>query len=369
MTTGGPSYTVPELCRSLMRRGNSVQLHLLDHYPECLNDIDIRQHAFLNVPFFRQLGFSWGEFRALKKECEDADIIQTNSLWMFPNFITEFARRGTKAKSVIMPRGTLSQYALSLSRRKKKVVELMGQRTALERADLFIATAEMEYEDIRNYGLKAPVATVPNGIHIPSFQEEVRPQKNKRVVFLSRIHKKKGVDLLIHAWKDIEREFKDWSLAIVGPMNDYAEEMRALAKETGCRNVVFTGGMSGQEKLDYLRESAFFVLPTHSENFGVAVAEALSAGIPAICTTGAPWKGLEENGCGAWIGVSAEELHAAIRNFILLPAEERSAMGNRGRQWMEREFSWNTIGKMTEMAYRWISAPSAYEKPSFVYDE
>lgn len=367
MTVGGPSYTVPEVTRALVRAGHEVQLHLANENLEGLDDLDLRTYNIVKLPFLKQLGFAFGEYGALKKECETAHIIQTNSLWMYANFITEFARRGTNAKSVILPRGTLSKYALSLSSWKKKLVSILGQGVALKKADLFIATCNEEYQDIREYGLEAPVAIIPNGIHIPQLPSDI--QKQKRVIFLSRIHKKKGVDILLDAWNKIEEDgrFANWTLSIVGPIGDYAQSMIDKAKELNCSRVDFPGEISGDEKFRYLSESSLFVLPTHSENFGIAVAEALACKIPAICTTGAPWQGLESNDCGKWIELSEENLRNSLVEMMSLPSERLEEMGRNGQEWMRRDFSWDEIAKKTTAAFEWLLNPEKLDCPDFVH--
>lgn len=363
---GGPSYTVVELSRALQEIGNEVQFHTANVNIRDLEDLNVVTYNTIKWPIVRQLGFSFSQYGRLKKECRTAQIVQTNSLWMYPNFITEFARRGTNAKSVIMPRGTLSKYALSISAWKKKLVLLLGQRTALKKADMLIATCEMEYQDIRNFGLEAPVAIIPNGIHIPKISTEIK--KEKRVVFLSRIHKKKGVDILIDAWAAIEKDprFKEWSLSIVGPITDYAEAMQKRANNKQCKRLVFTGEMFGDAKFNYLACSSLFVLPTHSENFGIAVAEALACGIPAICTTGAPWEGLEIYNCGRWIELSIETLTESLIELMSLPAEELNEMGQNGLKWMERDFTWGEVARKTHQAFEWLQNPQYKEKPDFI---
>lgn len=367
ITVGGPSYTVAELSRALVRAGNEVQLHLANENLEGLEDLDIHAYDLLNWPVVKQLGFAWGEYGKLKEECRTAQIIQTNSLWMYANFITEFARRGTGAKSVIMPRGTLSAYALSISSWKKKIVSFLGQGTALKHADLFIATCEAEYHDIRNYGLTAPVAVIPNGIDIPSLPRNI--EKKKRITFLSRIHKKKGVDILLDAWSKIEKDkcFDEWTLSIVGPMNDYARQMVQKAKELDCRRVEFTGEMFGDAKFRYLAESLLFVLPTHSENWGIAVAEALACGTPAICTKGAPWQGLETHHCGRWIDLSEENLRRSMIDMMRLPEQQLADMGHNGQQWVMHDFSWDEIARKTVAVFEWLSHPSSLPCPPCVH--
>jgi len=102
------------------------------------------------------------------------------------------------------------------------------------------------------------------------------------------------------------------------------------------------------------RSPGLFVLPTHSENFGVAVAEAPAHGIPALVTKEAPWQGLEIDDCGWWIGFGEATLADCLQEAMALSPNELAVRGNRGRARMQRDFSWEAIGRMTAQTYRWL---------------
>lgn len=363
-TTGGPSVSTSALALHMQSLGHEVQFHTAEgdfsEYP----DIDFHPYHFYDIPYIRQLAISRQLYKNLKKESKDAQIIQTNSLWQFANFIHEYARRGSNAKSVIVPRGTFSKYALSLSPQKKKLILALGQRTALEKADMFIATCQKEYEDIRNFGLKQPVAIIPNGLDLP---EIGKVTKKKTITFLGRIHKVKGVDILIEAWRKIEcgGKFNDWNLVIAGPTSsDYAKDIQKQAEDL--RTVTFTGEIKGEAKNKLFAQSAIYVLPTHTENFGISIGEALACGTPVITTTGAPWSGLADNDCGLWIELSVDNLTHALEDMMSRPMDELARMGENGREWMKRDFAWDEIAKKTIRTYEWLLSPKHVEKPEWV---
>lgn len=362
-TTGGPSYTVPMMCRAMMTAGADVELHFCGSASADLSGINYTNYPSITWKVIDPLAVSPSLKKGLKNACIDAQIIQTNSLWQYPNFITEYARRGTSCKSVIVPRGTLSKYALSISPLKKKIVLALGQSAALRNCDMFVATCEDEYKDIRELGYQAPVAIIPNGIDVPAFDR--KPNKVKRVVFLSRIHKKKGVDILIKAWARLTKTYPDWVLSIAGPMNDYGNEMKNLAAQLNLKTVEFVGALYGNDKTNFLQDSELFVLPTHSENWGIAVPEALVCSTPAICTTGAPWEGLKTHKCGDWIELSEDNLYESMKKIMSLSSEERAIMGKNGYDWVTREFSWDAIGKKTIQAFKWLCG-EIKEKPDFI---
>jgi glycosyltransferase involved in cell wall biosynthesis len=123
----------------------------------------------------------------------------------------------------------------------------------------------------------------------------------------------------------------------------------------GLARVSIEGPVYGEEKQAAYRDADLFVLPTMNENFGLTVGEALAAGMPAISTKGAPWSGLEAQGCGWWIDHGIEPLAAALANATAMSCEALSAMGAKGRAWMARDFSWDRVGRDMTDAYRWLT--------------
>lgn len=331
------------------------------------SDVKVKLHdatkfAGILTPL-NKLGISPQMARGIRDRVKTGDIVHVHSLWMMH---TNYAYKGVKGRDVkfcIQTHGMLSPYALSISSWKKKLVLALGQCTALKRADLLIATCDKEYEDIRKFGLKNPVAVIPNGLDLPLLENV---EKRKSVVFLGRIHKVKGVDLLVEAWRKIEGKFKDWDLVIAGPTeSDYAQGV--IAQASKLKAVSFTGEIKGKEKEQLLTQSAVYVLPTHTENFGISVGEALACGTPVVTTTGAPWSGLIENDCGLWIDLSVENLTKALEDMMSRPMDELARMGQNGRRWIERDFSWDEIARKTIRSYEWLLKPKDVEKPDWIY--
>src|SRR5205823_263559 len=137
----------------------------------------------------------------------------------------------------------------------------------------------------------------------------------------ARIHPIKGLDILLHAWQKISESHPDWRLRIIGPSeNGHSDSLRRFVAEQRLRRVSIEGALYGEEKSRVLESASLFVLPSRSENFGMAVAEALAAGVPAITTKGTPWRELQSEDCGWWIDHGMDSLAAALSTAMTLPA-------------------------------------------------
>lgn len=367
--SSGVSYTMLSICRGLSNAGCDVSLYSTG-LPKGMEFSYMAVECPVKSFPSARLGRSPEMFGRLKDACQTADVIHSNSLWMMPNIYPYWASRGTNCKLVMQPHGTLSEYALSRSRWKKRLIGWCGQHAALKAADMFVATAESEYEDIRRLGFKQPVVVLPNGVDLPTLNlGEIKrcDRGRRRMFFLSRIHPKKNVGMLIRCWAKLEDQFPNWDLSIVGPdkNNQYADEMKQLAVELGCKRVVFEGELKGDAKFRFMAESDCEVLPTFSENFGMVVAESLACGTPVICSHGAPWEGLDVEGCGWWIATEESDLENAMGEAMRMPQDELLAMGTRGRDWMRREFDWNAIGRKMKISYEWLVG--GCDKPEWVY--
>src|SRR5262249_35817873 len=161
------------------------------------------------------------------------------------------------------------------------------------------------------------------------------PAAPRIVLSLGRIHPKKGLARLVHAWSKVEVGHPGWRLKIVGPPEGgHDNELRALAIALGLTRVSVEGPIYGDAKTTAYENADVFVLSTLNENFGLTVAEALAAGTPVISTKGAPWSGLEGEGCGWWIDHGVEPLASAMAHAMALPREALETMGKKGREWM-----------------------------------
>jgi glycosyltransferase involved in cell wall biosynthesis len=220
---GGPSYTVPRLCRALTMTG--AEALLLSVVGADGSDIaldDDRSRCFprdwTRIPVVRNLRCSSGLARAVHELAPKVDVIHDHGLWLMPNVDAGRAALLARKPFTVAPRGMLAPVALAFSRLKKQVVWALLQGEVVRRAACIHATSEQEHDEIREFGLKNPIAIVPNGIDLPEpAARSISSTAGRVVLSLGRIHPKKGLDRLVRAWARVEAAHPDWRLRIVGP--------------------------------------------------------------------------------------------------------------------------------------------------------
>jgi len=257
-----------------------------------------------------------------------------------------------KIPYIITPRGMLEPWILARNPWKKKIALFLYQKKTIKRASYLHVTSQMEAENIKKMGFNNPIRIIPNGIDLNETKQIKTYYGTKKMVFLSRIHPKKGIELLLEAWQNCNTE--GWTLEIAGNGEvAYSESLNQTAKHL--ENVRFVGPQYGEAKWNFLRSADVLVLPTHSENFGMAVAEALAVGVPVITTHGTPWEDLETYECGWWIQLSVSNLQRALLKAMQTPAHELELMGANGRKLIENKYDIKEVAKKIKELYQIIT--------------
>lgn len=294
------------------------------------------------------------------------DLVDVQGLWTYPSLANLRHSRRQATPYIVTPRGMLDPWARRNSAWKKRVAAAFFETAHLRGATALRATAEMEAQHFRDLGLTNPIAIVPNGIVLPELATRVRAPL-RSILFLSRIHPKKGADYLLRAWTMLAFDFPDWEVVIAGiDENGHEAELKAMTAKLHLPRVRFAGAVHGLAKQQLYRDSDVFVLPTHAENFGLVVAEALAQETPVITTRNAPWAGLETEGCGWWIDLSQDRLTRTLRDALSQPPGSLEQMGRRGRNWVQRDFSIAKVAERMRQVYLWAAGKA--HRPDCVHD-
>ena len=359
----GTDHAVLGLCAALAARGSAVQLHSLRPDP-LAKPKEFLVHGYDQWAMRTKLGFSFTMRQGLLSAADEVDLIHGHSLWVMPNVYAAIAARRSNRPYVFSVHGMFAPAAMTRSRLKKALFMRLWQSKALDAVDCFHATSQEEYLDIRRLGYRAPVCIQPFGMAMPELQR-IDPPARRTLLFLGRLDPIKRIDLLLTAWRGIQDANPDWDLVICGPDSvGHSKDLQKLAERLGVSRMEFAGPKYGEEKAQLFARADLFVLPSETENFGFVVAEALAHGVPAIVSKGAPWSGLAEHDCGWWIAGDLESLEDCLRRVLVLDRETLVTMGARGREWMQREFSWARVAERMEATYRWLIGNAA--KPDWV---
>lgn len=307
--------------------------------PECSGAENIAVHRVASTKRQWDRKNVWAELSRLHRS-EPIDLIHINGIWdPFLHFASTFSR-SEKIPYVIAPHGMLEPWSLSQKRLKKKIAWQLYQRRDLQNAAAIQVTAQSELQSIQRLcSLNAFV--VPNGLNIPEVPDHSR--RGKKVLFLSRIHPKKGIPLLLNAWDKVRPE--GWTLHIVGPGEQaYVQSIKASIKELNLISCVEVYPEANDtEKRRFYEEASLFVLPSYSENFGLVVAEAMAMELPVITTDTTPWTNLPQVGCGWCIPLNQENLTRCLKQATDTPLDELERKGRQGRIFVTQNFAWEQV--------------------------
>lgn len=362
-STGGPAVSVTRLATEQAKMGHQLALACLD-YKHLGSQVDAPGVRIVsvegNAASVNGRGWSRALRKAVRAEAGRADIVHNHGLWMWPNAYAREAAVALARPLVISTRGMLEPWSLRRSRVRKAVAWHLFEKKNLKSARLFHATAEGEAVSIAgatgrltsggSQNRQAPVVVAPNGVDLPDLSakpdrtvlEDRFPKlKGKRwFVFMSRLHPKKGIDLLLRAWASRKKDGA--VLVLAGPdLVGYRREAERLVAELELHaSVVLTGEVREEVKDCLLAHAEVFVLPSHSENFGIVVAEALSWARPVIATTGTPWRQIAEAGAGWYIDADEGELARVLHESLEKSALQLQEMGAKGRAVVAGRYTW-----------------------------
>lgn len=346
---GGPIESVHGLARSLVLRGHTVDVITTNVDGPVISaaplgtrvDLDGVGVYYYGSPFPR-LYWSPSMGRALKERVADYDIVHGHSIFLWPTAAASHAAARAGVPSVISPRGMLVN---SLIVRKSSLVKRawlrLVERRNFGRSSAIHFTSRGEWDEAAQTGMPLPSPfIVPNGIEIPPQQNLERMPAT--VLYLGRVNWKKGIDLLIEAVSRLPQA----RLIIAG--NDEEALARTLPASS---QVSFTGHVTGKEKDRLLRQATILVLPSHNENFGNVVLEAMAVGTPVIVTPGVGLAADVAESEAGLVTSNDPDLLAAAIDQLLQDRQLRDRMGENGRVLAMKRFSWSRIAAQMEEEY------------------
>lgn len=353
---GGPVESTLRLCQALLNVGVEVDVVTTN----CDGPVDLpaetdhwSQIEGLRVWYFRRwprIDFAPSAPLAafLWREVQNYELVHINAAFSLPSAMAAWACRIRGVPYLVTPRGSLRKPALALKRWKKAPYWLLVEKANLTRAAAIHATSQMEGNDIEELGLDAPVFVVPNGVTLRPPQGGRRHPE--RVLFLGRLHPVKAVDRLLQAMSILGRSQSKLELLVAGP-DDSGEKARLVRLLSGLEPrpaVTFLGPVGEEEKTRLLATAGALVLPSHTENFGLVVVEALAQGTPVVASRNTPWAELEASGAGRWVENDPGSLAEAIRSVLATCMEPR--IGCAARE-LATKYAWTEVGRRMAAVY------------------
>jgi poly(glycerol-phosphate) alpha-glucosyltransferase len=355
---GGVFQSVRGLAKAVTSGNTSVRVFGIRDEQSA---VDLQEWRPLSVQTFRPRVRAWGFSNQLVPAMlnADLDILSVHGLWKYCSVGSQRWHQGTDRPYVVHPHGMLDEWALRNARWKKRIAAGLYENQNLRGAACVCALSEAEARSIRGYGLRNPICVIPNGVDLPDLSAndpKIQSANQKTLLYLGRLHPKKNLANLIRAWNETFNSQgpnnDSWVLAIAGwDQGGYESELKQIAAGA---SVVFLGPRFGAEKSECYRTCDAFILPSLSEGLPMTVLEAWAHAKPVLMTPECNLpEGFEAN-AALRIGSSVDEICAGLTQLVEKSADDRAAMGTRGRTLVATKFSWPRIGEQMRAVYDWV---------------
>ena len=372
---GGLFYSVKNLIRGVIKKNtNAKLLSFCDEFSA--NDLKSYQgipmifYHIVNIRPLKHLGYSLDINKVIKKEAPD--IIHQQGIWMWHSHATILYKcKHKNTKTIITPRGMLDPWLKRNSRVVKKIIGIWYENKNLQSADCIHALCLSELNSIRKWGLKNPVAVIPNGTTIPDWKRPTLNKNKKTMLYLSRLDPKKGIDIMISSLGIIKKNnpgpLDNWTIRIGGWGNPkYVEYLKQLVDKKALKDIVcFIGSKYGSEKEQLLKDADVFILPSHSEGLPMAILEAWAYQLPVIMTDYCNLPEGFETQSAFRIDTDETEMSKQLTTFFQMSDDEIEQYGKNGLELVKKEFDWKVIAQKTITLYNWLLQKC--DKPDFVY--
>lgn len=358
---GGIQEVVRRSALELHHRGSNVSVFGLgdDHLHE---DHESWRPVVVSVfqpRGYRPFGYAPDLLPALRSAAPD--VLHNHGLWMYPSVVSVQWSKLTHRPYLTSVHGMLDPWAVTHSYWKKKLASMVYEQRHLTQAACLHALCSEEADAIRRYGLSNPLCVIPFGIDLPLLAHEEATRQEKVLLFLGRLHPKKGLANLLLAWQRIQHEptpaAAGWELWIAGwDQGNHERELRTYVAAHGLESSVrFLGPKFGHDKEVLLRSVGAFVLPSFSEGLPVSILEAWAYGLPVVMTKACNLSQGFSIGAAICIDATATGITRGLLDLMALSSDDRTTMGARGRQLVKQQFSWSSYADQMSSVYAWIS--------------
>ena len=344
---GGPARSVAGLADAIAGSGNEVGIWAPDNSAKSCVFLESKSKV---KRFDNRIEMVLDEFGPI-------DLLHDNGIWLSHNHHIALLCKQHRIPRVVSTRGMLETWALRHKWLKKFVAWNLYQRRDLRNSHAIHTTSISEAETVHARKLGPDVWMVGNPLKLPHHETLSRIhdksfRTNRVALFVGRLHPVKGLPLLLNAWAD--QRVKKWRLIIAGPdeCNHRAQLTEIVMRRELTNQVEFVGPLNGDEKLLAMVNADLFVCPSYTENFGLAIAEALACGLPVITTTGTPWIALRELGIGWYVEPTQIGIQQALADATTSSSNKLSEMGRIGSEYVRRNFQSESIGEQMIRLYR-----------------
>lgn len=370
---GGPIYSVHNLAKAMVEKGVDVSvwttnLGLKDRY-----DIPLCEEVLIDgvkVYYFPIIGtfhysLSPALMKYMKDRIRDFDIVHIQGVYQFHSLIGGYYARKYGIPYVLSPKGMLIPEMIKKKGKLKKYIYIsLVEKNNVEKANLIQCASEVERQKLLKIGFELrDTVVIPNIVKLEKgdrtnkkekFRDKYGLKQKQLVLFLGRLNWTKGIDILIPAFAIVLTKFPDTHLVLAGPDTErYIRKVKKWIRNEGIENkVTFTGLLTGNEKLAALAESDIFVLPSYSENFGMAAVEAMYMGLPVIISKEVGIKDeIKQNECGIIVDINPISIAEGIC-YLLHNPEEKKKLGAKGKKIARNEFSAEGVAKKMIQSYK-----------------